>query len=181
MRTKFSGTDCDPIPPWATSGLWQAVNKAMRTAIQHHDDRLDGVRMLAAQIRARTEALDPYMHALCAETCPHCAQNCCRRATVWLDFRDLLGLHLGPDPIPPGQLTATTNQTCRYLTESGCVLPRPQRPFVCTWFICAAQKLLAKKWPSSHSHFFWNSLSAIKNGRKELENEFIQIVAGYMA
>lgn len=169
----------DLSPPWPTPALWRAVNDTMAVTIERYQVRLNELKDLAGQIRARIVALDHIMDSLCVQTCPDCRDNCCQRATVWYDFKDLVGLHLGPGAIPPGQLIGSVNQTCRYLSSTGCVLPRAQRPFVCTWFICHAQKEVLKQGVNSQRAFIENSLTAIKKGRNELEEKFVRIVASY--
>lgn len=167
----------DPIPPWSTTGLWQAANHAMLCAVHRHRDILQDAVDLAQRIRSRIEALDPLMRDLCERTCPHCTDNCCRRATVWFDFKDLLCLHMARRQVtPPAQLVSAAHQTCRYMGDEGCSLPRTQRPFVCTWFICSTQKGVMNRWPLSRKQFLWNSLDALKKGRKKMEYMFIQAV-----
>lgn len=173
---KKSNSYAEPIPPWPTPGLWQAANEAMAAAVERHQSRLQEARSLAGQIRSRIEALDSLMHALCGQTCPSCTDNCCRRATVWFDFKDLLGFHMGLDTAAQGQLISSPDQTCRYLTSAGCIMRRTQRPFVCTWFICATQKAVVEQWPFSQQQFLWNSLEAVKKGRNRLEDVFIAAI-----
>lgn len=162
--------------PWTTPVLWQAANDAVASAVHLHRDTLQDAVDIAQQVRFRVEALDPLMRDLCERTCPRCNDNCCRRATVWFDFKDMLGFHLRSATIPPGQLIAAARQTCRYLGIRGCTLPRIQRPFVCTWFICSAQKGLMDQWPSSRMQFLFNSLEALKKGRNKLEYLFLRAV-----
>lgn len=133
---------------------------------------------LAGQLRARILALDSFMDNLCAATCRACTDNCCRRATVWYDFKDLLYLHLASTPFPAGQLISHPGQICRYLTAAGCELPRTQRPFVCTWYVCAAQMGTMDCWPQSSKAYLLNSLEALKEGRYRMERLFIQMVVG---
>lgn len=172
-KTHFRG---DLIPPWSSAGLWRDANQSMASAIHCHRNRWQDAIYLAQQIRCRIEALDPLMRALCEQTCPLCTDNCCRRATVWFDFKDLLLHHMVQKAVPTGQLITAVHQTCRYLGFDGCTLPRIQRPFVCTWFICSSQKGVLDHWPLSRKQFLWNSLEALKNGRNKLENLFIRVV-----
>lgn len=163
-------------PPWSCDADWQAANDAMAAVTVHRADRFGVARSLAAAIRIRMNRLDPFLEALCADTCPTCRDNCCGRATVWYDFRDLLGFHLNAAAIPAGQMIPSPDRSCQYLATSGCTFPRSQRPFICTWFVCAAQKRAMADWPRSHRIFLLNSLDALKQGRKCMERHFIQAV-----
>jgi len=148
----------------------------MAVTIHHRRRELQALKSLVGLIRERIEALDDLMHGLCAATCHCCRDNCCRRATVWYDFKDLLAFHLGMAPVPGRQLTKATGAPCPHLVSRGCSLTRIQRPFVCTWFICSAQRRILDQWPASRGTFLMNSLKALKDGRNRLENNYIQIV-----
>ena len=164
------------FPPWAARDEWQAANAAMATAIGRRPHRFALLRDLAEQIRCRVDLLDPMLDALCADTCSGCTDKCCVKATLWYDFKDLLGFHLGMAPVPAFQLSPESERPCRFLEPSGCVLPRIERPFICTWYICAAQKRLLGGWLPSSRQFIENSLMALKDGRNKLEKKFIQEV-----
>ncbi len=166
-------------PPWPTPALWRAANQAVAESIDRCKGAMDAAMVLGQTIRRRIEALDNPMNALCASACHDCRDSCCSRAKVWFDFRDLIYLQLGAPAIPTDQLIASMDQTCRYLTNIGCALPRVQRPFVCTWYVCAAQKDHLRHWPRSGAQFLLNSLEALKAGRRQLENLFIQSVVQF--
>ena len=101
------------------------------------------VREAAAQIAGLMARLDPVMTAMCHVTCPDCTDNCCARATIWYDFRDLLFLYFNAVSLPDRQIGRRIFKgrlACSHLTASGCALQRHQRPFVCTWYLCNDQK-----------------------------------------
>ena len=141
----------------------------MAKTIGRHKGRLDAAVALGQSIRRRIEALNRPMDDLCARTCPSCADPCCAHAKVWYDFKDLVYLHFGAPSIPPGQVIDSLDHTCRYLKAAGCTLPRVQRPFVCTWYLCAAQKARMNDLSNSRVQFIHNSLEALKSGRRRLE------------
>ena len=68
------------------------------------------------------------------------------RARVWLDFPDLLFMHLSGQALPLGQLRAQRSEACAYLGPKGCRLPRLSRPWVCTWYLCPEQKARMQAW-----------------------------------
>jgi len=87
------------------------------------------------------------------------------RATVWYDLKDLLVIYLSTGGLPERQIFRDEAKACCHLTVSGCRLSRSERPFICTWYICAEQKklLLARLDPEQ-------SLSAKIEKIKELRN-----------
>ncbi len=102
-------------------------------------DAFDRVRDAAEKIAGLMDRLDPAMTAMCRTTCPDCRDNCCARATIWYDFKDLLFLYFSRRPLPDRQIERPAG-ICTQLTAGGCALKRMQRPFVCTWYLCGAQK-----------------------------------------
>ena len=173
MTRRLPYSTAEFIPPWSDPSEWRAVNDAMAATLGNRASRFGPARSVANAILSRVRHLDRFLDALCADTCATCGDNCCRRATVWYDFKDLLGFHLGGAPIPVRQLALSPERACRFLTSSGCTMPRTQRPFVCNWFICAAQKREMAAWPLSHRTFLINSLFALKVGRNRMEKHFM--------
>jgi len=161
------------VPPWSTPTQWQEANGALSAVLGTRSHRFLVVQEVADQINARLSYLDRYMTALCADTCSSCVDNCCHRATVWYDFKDLLGFHLGKCPIPAAQLSPSPKRPCQNLRSTGCALPRGQRPFICSWYLCTAQRESMAAWPSSDRHYLANSLTAIKSARNRVEKLFI--------
>ncbi len=173
--TKLSSTsNSGYVPPWPTPAQWQEASDALAAALGARPHRFADIRELAVQIHARLTIVDRFMDVLCDDTCYDCADNCCKRATVWYDFKDLLGFHLARAPIPAAQLAPSPNRPCQHLMEVGCALPRVQRPFVCTWYVCVAQRDAMAAWPRSHQQFLMNSLMALKSGRNRMEKLFIR-------
>lgn len=163
-------------PPWSAQTEWQEANDAMAATLRNCSRRIDLLRDIAEQIGRRVKLLDPMLDGLCRDTCPDCTDNCCERATVWYDFKDLLGFHLGMAAVPDAQLPPSPERPCKFLATDGCALPRIERPFICTWFLCAAQKSVLEGWPASRRQFLENSLTALKDGRNRLEMFFLQEV-----
>jgi hypothetical protein len=104
----------------------------------HH--RFFAAISVAESIRNRLQAVFPLLSEICLGTCPWCPEPCCIVTRVWYDFRDILFFHLTEVPIPPGPLTGEEREPCRYLTFRGCSLPRIQRPWGCTQYLCPTQR-----------------------------------------
>ena len=164
------------VPPWANPGQWREASDALAAALGIRAYRFTDIRELAVRIQARLTMVDRFMDALCDDTCPGCTDNCCQRATVWYDFKDLLWFHLTAVPIPVAQLAPSPNRPCQHLAEAGCALPRDRRPFVCTWYICTAQRVTMAAWPRSHQQYLVNSMAALKSGRIRMARRFVRQV-----
>ena len=161
--------------PWQERSEWREINFFLDTIQRVHGPDLEPVRLLARRIRFRVDSLSGPIEKLCALTCPDCRDVCCERATIWYDFKDILYLYFGLGLFPDRQIKKIPGQGtphCVNLTKTGCLLPRSQRPFVCTWYFCPDQK--------SHCQggSFAGEITKIKILRLEMEAAFCSITAG---
>lgn len=132
---------------------------------------------MAKRLQAHFESLFALLDELCARTCRHCPDPCCLNAKVWIDFPDLLFLHLSGQPVPQAQLLTDTDEDCRYWTPSGCTLPRIARPWTCTWYLCPAQQAVLRGKDIAEQEAFNRKIQTVKVVRRKLEAEFIRVVA----
>jgi len=122
-------TDLYPYaPPWGSTTTWKAAKWNLDYLIRLHRPELDRAVNFAREVQFRLESIFPLMDDLCAVTCPWCPDPCCLAAKVWVDFKDLLFLHLCCLQIPPVQLLPDLKIKCRYSSPRGCTLPRITRP-----------------------------------------------------
>ena len=164
-------------PLWGTTDTWKTANRILEYLIRRHGPDMSRAIVLARDIQVRLESIFLLLDDLCVVTCPWCPDPCCLKAKVWMDFKDLLFLHLNGHEIPPAQILADLKETCRYWGPRGCMLPRIFRPWVCTWYLCPTQKAKLRQQPKSVQDKFIFTVQAIKSARKEMENEFIRIVS----
>lgn len=164
------------LPPWSTAVLWEEINQSLDIHLRLYHDHLIRARTYARLIQKDFWRIYPLMDELCSETCPTCEQTCCRRATPYFDFRDLVYLHFCNIQPPHAQPIAQASEQCRYLTANGCDLPREKRPWICTWYICPDQKALLKNDLFPKSQTISMALDRIKAHRKILEGEFVRKV-----
>ena len=162
---------------WGTRDTWETVNRNLEYLIRLHYPKMDRAIDLAREVQIRLESIFSLLDDLCAVTCPWCPDHCCLVAKVWIDFKDLLFLHLNGHQVPPAQLLSDLKETCRYWSPKGCMLPRIARPWVCTWYLCPTHKASLRQKPKSVQDKFSRAVQAIKTGRKEMESEFIRIVS----
>ena len=162
-----------PLIPWNTEMLWREANDSMRYLISNYDDELSKARNIAQSILRKLSDIFSDMDSLCAQTCSRCKAPCCRVATVWFDYKDLIFLHLNGLCIAPTQPLHHDKHHCRYLGEKGCLLPRVERPWICTIYLCPAQTALLRGVSSQYYRELDLKLKTIQQQRKDLEDEFI--------
>ncbi|WP_093395114.1 hypothetical protein [Thermodesulforhabdus norvegica] len=99
---------------------------------------------LASMITSLIHLLDPVMDELCKRTCRFCSDICCVGSEVYYNETDLFYFAACGKGYPRGQTRRTGEVSlCRYWYPCfGCLLPRSQRPYTCTWFICSDQSQL---------------------------------------
>ena len=168
------GPECRLFPPWGAPHQWREANAALNRLVAIHAGRLNPSVAIARSVSDRLKSLFPLLDLLCAETCPHCPEPCCLDARIWVDFKDLLFLHLSGYPVPRTQLIAHPRSQCICVGHGGCALPRLSRPWVCTWYLCPAQTARLRRRPESDQALFRDGVHAIKALRSRMEDAFIE-------
>ena len=163
--------------PWASRQSWRAAHQAVAYHLRHYPTDLKPLNDRAQALESCLKAVFPILDELCAGSCPWCPNPCCLKASVWFDFKDLLFLHLHPLSIPPRQPKANLKSPCCYHGPRGCRLPRINRPWICTWYLCPTQTAILKKgYPVEHESLK-QAFSQIKSERNLLESEYIRIIS----
>lgn len=164
--------------PWPTPGSWREINGTLHMLTVMFHPELEPAREMARRVRNRLMPMFPLMDDLCTETCPECREPCCRVATLWYNFQDLLFLHLTDQPLALAQPLSLSRAVCRYLGAKGCTLPRIARPWICTWYVCPPQtSLLRRRWRSEKKRLD-PAIEEIKTMRKGMETAFLEAVSG---
>ncbi|MDJ0720100.1 MAG: hypothetical protein QNJ04_00615 [Desulfobacterales bacterium] len=162
--------------PWASAAAWREGQLSLTRTIAASRAELNAAAALAGRIIHRYDLAGDLFDELADVTCETCRRPCCLDAKVWLDFKDLLLIHLSGREPPPAQLRGDWWGRCRYLTSNGCALPRTSRPWVCTWYICPDQRRsIARRLPGAPARLarWW---SEIASWREQMENAFILAV-----
>ncbi len=157
----------------AQEGRWQESNLALARLLANHRRGLDKAIAVALEIRRGIDELAPCMAALCSRTCRFCPDPCCITNTVWIDFRDLLLIHLLKAPIPPCQATADPGDACPFLSHRGCQLPPRIRPWMCIQYICPTQRALLKKKGRLTGAALLGKINRIEKKRVRMEAEVV--------
>ena len=167
----------DNAPSWQNDRLWQAAVATLRYLIHRHRHQLGGVKACAMRVETLVRRLEPAFDMLGREICTECTAPCCLTADVYYDFRDLLFLLLTGQAMPPEQPKHQQAGVCRYLGPEGCRIPRLERPWICTWYVCAKQKRLMKVHPEIDGGHLPSVIAQIGRLRKQTEALFVDIIS----
>ena len=163
-------------PPWGSKNAWQEVHGNIGYHIQRYQAELKPVVTIARRARVRLETVFELLDDICAATCSRCPDPCCLTASPWYDFRDLIFLHLNRFAIPLTQPIETYRAVCSYLSSRGCTLPRPIRPWICTWYLCPVQTASLRNRGPDRYKTFNRTVQEIKGYRRRLEDGFVRII-----
>ena len=167
------------LPPWKSPEVWSHFCQSMVHTVSHHRAGLEEARQLAVQVGEKFDEINDAIDSVCKETCSFCRDICCKRATVWYDFKDMLYIYLHSGQFPQAQITKNGDLSCCNLTSSGCILPRRIRPFICTWYICPSQTaVLSGRVGEELKASILSPVKEIQALRNRLEDTFIKTVLG---
>jgi hypothetical protein len=160
-----------PAPPT----VWMQSNRLLGRLTQRHRQCLVEARRTALNIRTELEALFPLIDMVSGTTCP-CPDPCCVVTKVWYDFIDLLFFHLISVPLPPGPLADRLEDPCRYLSPSGCRLPRLIRPWGCLQYTCPIQRRYLRERYTQGEINLDLAMGRVRMLRYQLEEDFQRAV-----
>ena len=171
----------DPRPdfgiPWASRQSWRAAHQSFAHHLRRYTANLKPLKMRAQTLESLFRGVFPILDELCAASCPWCPEPCCLKASVWFDFKDLLFMHVNQLLIPPCQSKTNLKNPCCYHGSSGCRLPRINRPWICTWYLCPTQTAILRKDHFAEHESLKRTFHQIKSKRNFLESEYIRIIS----
>lgn len=165
----------EQIPPWQSRSEWEQIEQFLQRSCLNKPC-LSGVLHHVEEIAGMVVEVDGMLEDLCSRTCTSCAEPCCGKATIWYDFRDLLFFYMYYSKLPEQQIVRSKGQGCPHLKHGGCELPRLQRPFICTWYICAEQSSKLAVLSEAGQDNLLLMLTRLKEARKLMEQKFLQCV-----
>jgi len=145
----------------------------LRYSLAPGSDRMAAARQTADRLAHQLDLLADRFDQLAVNTCNDCPDPCCRHAKVWLNFQDLLFIHLHHETLPPHQLRRNLHEPCRFLGVRGCSLPRRSRPWICTWYICPTQRQALERDVPGGVAQTAAALVRVKSLREEMEGRFL--------
>ena len=178
-------TDKKTTIPWTDEDVWSqavlSITKTISVISADFSQRLEveAMQTLVQRIVGGYAEIETVLERVCMASCTTCTDVCCTRATVWYDVRDLLVMYLNTAALPKSQICRQPDLSCCNLTPSGCRLPRSERPFICTWYICPEQNTLLKEYFTGDDGLdIFHTINGIKNARKDLEQLYVDVICG---
>ncbi len=147
--------------------FWQEIDR-IKAFFAKNEEALAPVFQKAPAFKAAFDKLDPLIQSYTAKVCPYCGTVCCANKFGFPEFGDVVGfLALGLE-IPNYNLDVDEEDICQFIGEKGCVLPRPQRPYRCTWYFCDPLLVQLEIGPARDYRSFINDLQELSRARGEL-------------
>lgn len=78
----------------------------------------------------------PLIEAYTRQVCPSCTDVCCIQRHGLFTESDRGYLAALDEPVPPHDPLRPLEESCQFLTGAGCMKPRWQRAWKCTWYFC---------------------------------------------
>jgi hypothetical protein len=93
-------------------------------------------RDIARELKELLLRASPFIEQYTAAVCPACTEICCRQRHGTFTDRDRAYLEALGEPVPQHDPARPPDGPCQFLGCAGCVKPRWQRAWKCTWFFC---------------------------------------------
>jgi len=90
----------------------------------------------ALQLKNLLIETSPLIEADTRRVCPDCSDVCCRQQHGMFTAVDHSYLDLLKEPVPVHDPARSPDGPCQFLGPKGCIKPRWQRAWKCTWFFC---------------------------------------------
>ena len=78
----------------------------------------------------------PLIEGYTRQVCPSCTDVCCKQRHGLFTETDRVYLAALGEPVPPHDPSRPLDGSCQFLTGAGCMKPRWQRAWKCTWYFC---------------------------------------------
>ena len=154
--------------------FWKTI-RFLQDFFSAHLDRLDTVLEKAGLMKRCFDDFDPFIQHYTSEVCPYCGTVCCANKFGFPEFADIVSfLSLGL-PVPSYDLNVDEEAICQFIGEKGCVLPRIQRPYRCTWYFCDPLMIQIDIGPAKHYRKFIQDVQDLSQARGDLMREFFPI------
>lgn len=108
--------------------------------------------------------------------CPSCTSVCCINRHSYHEVIDIFFI-TAAGGTPPGYRPDISDLSpCQFLGEKGCMLPRPLRPYRCTWYFCGPLLEHIRSGPARRYRIFSDSMMRLTEKRQELIGCYIDVL-----
>lgn len=149
--------------------------RSIRRFFNEHYEMLDVVREKAGIFMASFMKMDPFIQEYTAKTCPYCGSVCCAQKHGMPDFGDAVAIIAMGFELPEYRLDVDMNGMCQFMGDMGCVLPRAQRPYRCTWYYCDPLLKQIEIGPARHYRNFIADVQEMGSARGNLLKAFHEV------
>lgn len=98
--------------------------------------RADRSTQSAIRLKQLLTELSPLIEHYTSAVCPACVDVCCRQRHGMCTTADRAYLDALGEPVPAHDPAYDLDGPCQFLGQTGCVKPRWQRAWKCTWYFC---------------------------------------------
>ncbi len=159
---------------------YRAACCEVRTFFREHAGQLSGICAIGQDIRQCYQDIEPFFHNYTEAICHCCATPCCVNRHGFPDFEDLILFQAMGLNIPHYNFHVKDTDICQFLREDGCILPRCNRSYRCTWYFC---DYVLDEFQHAHGNMFQKfdcALSILGKKRCRLLNGFKAVWFDYM-
>lgn len=155
---------------------WEEALLLLDRFVADRGAELDGVRRRAREVAEGISAVDAFLQENTAAVCPSCRKVCCANRHAYYDYEDLIYIYaLGRRP-PPYAERRGDAEPCQFIGAAGCSVPRPLRPFRCTWYFCDTLLQHIESGPAKAYRLFVNRFRQTVSARGAMSDEFFRLL-----
>ncbi len=142
--------------------------KALRSSLAQDSQITTQLSKLGNQYRQVFDQIDPLIQDLTTKSCPYCGVVCCAQKFGLPNSNDLVAFlamnvngHIYDFQKDPSSM-------CQFMGERGCILPRYQRPFRCTFYFCDPLLIQIDLLPADEHQTLVKGLKKLESLRQEM-------------
>ena len=154
--------------------FWNTVEE-IKQFFREYDGEMGQVREKALQFKQAFAIMDPFIQEYTAKVCPYCGTVCCCNKHGFPEFADVVAIIAMGGTVPQYDLSVDEGALCQFIGEKGCVLPRVERPYRCTWYFCEPLLLQIEIGPARKYREFTQDVMYMGHSRAELLQAFYQL------
>lgn len=158
---------------WRDTEAWDAAVCALTDYFSETSAACENARRAAQRVRMLIAAVDPFIQEQTAAICPACSSVCCIDRHGSFDLHDLIYSFCLELPLPDYERHRNETDPCQFLQPDGCRLPRHERPFRCTWYVCDALIAHMQTLPAKQAR----ELTALFEELQQARSEMIRFLA----
>ncbi len=123
---------------------------------------------LGTRYKEILEQIDPLIQGLTAKSCPYCGVVCCAQKFGLPNSSDMvtfLAMNVNGHVY---DFQKDPRSMCQFMGEKGCILPRYQRPFRCTFYFCDPLLIQIDLLPKMENERLIQGLKKLESLRQEM-------------